>query len=59
MLKAGYGGDINGPLSSPSDLKAISYARVKKTPLAKGPGGGFRPLEETSCKEVKTVVTLL
>ncbi|CAN7980477.1 unnamed protein product [Ixodes pacificus] len=46
--------DMSGPLSSPSGLKRVSYARVKKTPLARGPGGGFRPLKDTSCKEPRT-----
>ncbi|XP_040071082.2 uncharacterized protein LOC115322594 [Ixodes scapularis] len=46
--------DTNEPLSSPSGLKRVSYARVKKTPLAGGPGGGFKPLKDTSCKEPGT-----
>ncbi|CAN7978273.1 unnamed protein product [Ixodes persulcatus] len=57
--KCGHESDMSGPLSSPSGLKRVSYARVKKTPLARGPVGGFRPLKETSCKEVKIVLTLL
>ncbi|EEC08222.1 hypothetical protein IscW_ISCW006117 [Ixodes scapularis] len=54
VLKAGYGGDMNEPLSSPSGLKRVSYARVQKTPLARSPAGGFRPLKDTSCKEPGT-----
>ncbi|XP_040068657.1 uncharacterized protein LOC120841752 [Ixodes scapularis] len=52
--KCGHESDMNGPLSSPSGLKQVSYARVKKTPLSGSPVGGFRPLKDTSCKEPGT-----
>ncbi|KAM7314724.1 hypothetical protein ISCGN_004508 [Ixodes scapularis] len=52
--QSGLLGDMNEPLSSPSGVKRVSYARVKKTPLARSPVGGFKPLKDTSCKEPGT-----
>uniref|UniRef100_A0A0K8RND6 Uncharacterized protein n=1 Tax=Ixodes ricinus TaxID=34613 RepID=A0A0K8RND6_IXORI len=54
FAKCGLESDTSGPLSSPSGLKRVSYARVKKTQPAGGPAGGFRPLKDTSCKEPGT-----
>ncbi|CAN7980476.1 unnamed protein product [Ixodes pacificus] len=52
--KCGHESDMSGPLSSPSGLKRVSYARVKKLQLGGTPVGGFRPLKDTSCKEPGT-----
>ncbi|CAN7940134.1 unnamed protein product [Ixodes pacificus] len=45
--------DGSGSLSSPSDLKSVSYARVKKTPLAGSMAGNIKSVKPANERGTK------
>ncbi|CAN7940131.1 unnamed protein product [Ixodes pacificus] len=46
-------GDGSGSLSAPSDLKSVSYAQVKKTPLAGTLAGNIKSVKSANEERYK------